>query len=116
MKVTIKGTSFDLHYSMRMMIIYENITGENFDFTNMQSLKQVTTLFLSCILASAKKNGLDLQLTYEDFMDWLDDNGGYELLNEFALWLAKDIEAKYSLLKKEDEEDLPKSTRKKSRD
>ena len=116
MKVTIKGTSFDLHYSMRMMIIYENITGENFDFTNMQSLKQVTTLFLSCILASAKKNGLDLQLTYEDFMDWLDDNGGYELLNEFALWLAKDIEAKYSLLKKEDEEDLPKSTRKKSKD
>ena len=116
MKVTIKGTTFDLHYSIRMMIIYENITGENFDFTNMQSLKQVTTLFLSCILASAKKNGLDLQLTYEDFMDWLDDNGGYELLNEFALWLAKDIEAKYSLLKKEDEEDLPKSTRKKSRD
>lgn len=116
MKVTIKGKSFDLHYSMRMMIIYENITGENFDFTNMQSLKQVTSLFLSCILASAKKNGIDLQLTYEDFMDWLDDNGGYELLNEFALWLAKDIESKYSLLKKEDEEDLPKSTRKKSKD
>ena len=101
---------------MRMMIIYENITGENFDFTNMQSLKQVTTLFLSCILASAKKIGLDLQLTYEDFMDWLDDNGGYELLNEFALWLAKDIEAKYNILKKEEEEDFPKSTRKKSKD
>lgn len=116
MKVTIKDKTFELHYSMRMMIIYENITGENFDFTNMQSLKQVTTLFLSCILASAKKIGLDLQLTYEDFMDWLDDNGGYELLNEFALWLAKDIEAKYNILKKEEEEDFPKSTRKKSKD
>lgn len=116
MKVTIKGKTFELHYSMRMMIIYENITGENFDFTNIQSLKQVTTLFLSCILASAKKIGLDLQLTYEDFMDWVDDNGGYELLNKFALWLAKDIKAKYNILKKEEEEDFPKSTRKKSKD
>lgn len=116
MKVTIKDKTFDLRYSMRMMVIYENITGENFDFTNMQSLKQVTTLFLSCILASAKKVGFDLQLTYEDFMDWLDDNGGYELLNTFALWLAKDIEAKYNILKKEEEEDFPKSTRKKSKD
>ena len=34
MKVKIHNIKLDLHYSMRMMIIYENITGENFDFTN----------------------------------------------------------------------------------
>ena len=115
MKVKIHDLELDLNYSMRMMIIYENITGENFDFTNMQSIKQLTSLFLSCILASAKKNKIDLQLTYDEFMDWIDDNGGYKLLNEFATWLAGEIKAKYELLK-EEKEDLPKSTRKKAKD
>lgn len=115
MKVKIHDLELDLHYSMRMMIIYENITGENIDFTNMQSIKQLTSLFLSCILASAKKNKIDLQLTYDEFMDWIDDNGGYKLLNEFATWLAGEIKAKYELLK-EEKEDLPKSTRKKAKD
>lgn len=116
MKVKIHDINLDLHYSMRMMIIYENITGENFDFTNMQSLKQITTLFLSCILASAKKNKIDLQLTYDEFMDWMDENGGYKILNDFAVWLSKEIETKYSLIKEDKEDDLPKSTRKKSKD
>ena len=115
MKVKIHDLELEIHYSMRMMIIYENITGENFDFTNMQSIKQLTSLFLSCILASAKKNKIDLQLTYDEFMDWIDDNGGYKLLNEFATWLAGEIKAKYELLK-EEKEDLPKSTRKKAKD
>ena len=115
MKVKIHDLELELHYSMRMMIIYENITGDNFDFTNMQSIKQLTSLFLSCILASAKKNKIDLQLTYDEFMDWIDDNGGYKLLNEFATWLAVEIKAKYELLK-EEKEDLPKSTRKKAKD
>ena len=116
MKVKIQNIKLDLTYSMRMMIIYENITGENFDFTNMQSLKQITTLFLSCILASAKKSKIDLQLTYDEFMDWMDENGGYKLLNDFAVWLSKEIEMKYSLIKEDKEDDLPKSTRKKSKD
>ena len=116
MKVKIHNINLDLHYSMRMMIIYENITGENFDFYNMQSLKQISTLFLSCILASAKKDKIDLQLTYDEFMDWMDENGGYNLLKDFAIWLAKEIKTKYSLIKEDTDDDLPKSTRKKSKD
>lgn len=116
MKVNIKNHEIELHYSMRMMIVFENITGENVDFTNMQSVKQATTLFLACIIASAKKAGIDLNLTYDEFIDWLDDNGGYVLINDFALWLAAELESKYSLLKKEEEkeDDLPK-TRKKAK-
>ena len=114
MKIKIKDYQFDLHYTMRMMVIYENITGESVDFTNMESIKQLTTLFLACIIASAKKAKIDLNMSYDDFIDWLDDNGGYVILNEFALWLAAEMDAKYGLLKKEEEKeaDLPKSTKK----
>ena len=114
MKITIKGQEIELHYTMRMMVIYENITGESVDFTNMESIKQLTTLFLACIIASAKKAKIDLNITYDDFVDWVDDNGGYVILNDFALWLAAEMDAKYGLLKKEEEKeaDLPKSTKK----
>lgn len=114
MKITIKDKTFDLHYTMRMMIIFENITGHSVDFNNMTSINQVTSLFLACILASAKKAKIDLNLSYDEFMDWLDENNGYQMINEFALWLASELEAKYGLLKKEEEkaDELPKSGKK----
>lgn len=112
MKVNIKNKEIELCYTMRMHVIYENITGESVDFTNMASLKQLTTIFLACILASAKKAKLDFDITYDDYIDWLDDNGGYQLLNEFALWLAAEMEAKYGLLKKEEEKEEEETTKK----
>lgn len=116
MIIKIKDKEIELCYTMRMFIIYENITGENIDFNNMQSLKQVTTLLLACIIASAQKAKKELNLDYSEFMDWLDENGDYSLINDFAIWLAKEIETKVSLLKKEEEQedDFPK-TRKKAK-
>lgn len=113
MKITIKGQEIELCYTMRMMIIFENITGHSVDFNNMTSLNQATTLFLACIIASAKKAKLNFDITFDEFMDFLDENNGYAMINEFAIWLAGELEAKYGLLKKEDKEDeLPKKTKK----
>lgn len=115
MKVTIKNETIELCYSMRIMIIYENITNESVDFNNMKSIKQLTTLFLATILASAQKNKIDLNLTFDEYADWLDDNGGYVMLNDFAQWLADTIQAKYALLAdpEEKEDDLPTQRRRK---
>lgn len=119
MKVKIKDKEIELCYSMRTHIIYENITNESVDFMNMKSIKQLTTLFLATILASAQKNKIDLNLTFDEYADWLDDNGGYIILNEFAQWLAETVRAKYALLAEteEEKEDLPvQKKRKKAKD
>lgn len=117
MKVKIKGEEIELCYSMRLHIIYENITGESVDFTNLTSIKTLTTLLLATIMASAQKNKIELNLTYDEYCDWLDENDGYVVINEFANWLAETIQAKYAMLADNEEEnkgdDLPPKKRKK---
>lgn len=98
MKINIQGKEIELFYTMRMYIIYENITGESVDFENMKSLKQISTLFLSTIMGSAQKQNIQLDITYNDYMEWLDDNGGYIMINKYATWLQEQMESKYQLL------------------
>lgn len=105
MKIKIKDKELTLHYTIRMMILFENITGENVNFENLKSTKQLTTLLLACILASAQKEKIDLQLTYDEFIDFLDDNGQYEILADFYLWLMETATKEYSLRAAEKEEE-----------
>ena len=49
-------------------------------------------------------------------MDFVDDNGGYAILNDFAIWFIDELNNKYSLLKEEKEDDFPKNKRKKVKD
>ena len=77
----------------------------------------LTTLLLACIISSAQKQHIDVNFTYDDYMEWLDDNGGYGIINDFALWFSKELQAKYSLLAEkiqEDDENFPtiKNTKK----
>lgn len=114
MKIKIQGQELNLHYTFRMHVIYENITGESIDFTNMTSMKQISSMLLACILSSAKKENKDIDITYDAYMDWLDENGGYIILNKFALWLADELKAKYEILSEETEkeEDFPDISKK----
>jgi len=112
MKVKIKDTEITLHYTMRMYMNYENITGGTIDFNNFTSLNQLIILFLSCILASAKKDNIDLQLDYEEFMDWLDEQGGNVILTDFTIWLTKQLQAEKLLMMKEDISDTEEAIRK----
>ena len=113
MKVNILDYEIELKYSMRTAIIYENIAGETLDFSNMSSIKQISTLFLACIYSSAQQQHITLNLTYDNYMDWLDENGGYGKLNEFAFWLADQMAAQMNLLPKtkEDENKEEKPTK-----
>ena len=78
MIVNIKGNEITLKYSFRSMMIYEKIVGESFQPTG---VTEVIVYLYSTILAS--KKGIDL--SFDDFVDWLDDNPN--AINEFNEWL-----------------------------
>jgi hypothetical protein len=79
MEIKIKGKNITLKYSFRGFMIYEKITGESF---NPKGITEILVYFYSTIIGSAK----DLDLEFDEFMDYLDENPG--LVEEFSGWLA----------------------------
>ncbi len=75
MKVTIKEKDITLKYTFRALMIYENITNKSF---NPKGISDVVIFFYSVVVASSK----DTSLTFDDFLDWLDDNPA--AINEFS--------------------------------
>ena len=53
-------------------------------------------------------------MTQEDFNRWIDDNGGYSLLNEYGYWLAKQIQVQLNLSPQDDNKDESKKKLKKN--
>lgn len=82
MKVTINNKEIELKYSFRAMMIYEKITGTSF---NPKGVTEILIYFYSSILASDK----NINLTFEDFMNWVD--GEPTALNEFSTWLTSTL-------------------------
>ena len=91
MKIHINDTDLELHYSMRMYIIYENIMGKALSFDNSNSYTSLVVLFYSAIVSTIQKNKLNLIINYDDFMDWIDEHPSS--LQEFSEWFAKNISA-----------------------
>ena len=107
MKVNIKDQEIEMKYSFRSLIIYEEIMGET--LTTPKSLKEILVLFYSIILASAK--GTLQNFTWDDFMDYLDENP--ELTVEFTQWLKDVLETQNGITEKHSK-DVEKKTRRKS--
>ena len=79
MKITLKNKEIELKYSFRSMMIYEKITGGSF---NPKGITEILIYLYSSILASDK----NIDLTFEEFMDWIDDNP--QVITEFSTWLT----------------------------
>lgn len=79
----IKGQDYKLKYTLRALFIYEQITGKVFE------LKTVTEeyLFFYCILAA---NNPEMQLTFDELIDAIDENMGIML--EFQNFLKKELD------------------------
>lgn len=107
MKVNIKDQEITLKYSFRSLIIFEEITGKT--LTVPESLKDILILFYSVILASAKGSLQDW--TWDNFMDWLDENP--EITVEFTNWLKDVLETQNGITEKHSK-DVEKKTRRKS--
>lgn len=79
MKLQIKNTEITLKYSFRSLIIYEKIAGKSFE---PKTLGDIIIYFYSSVLGSSK----DFTLTYDEFLDWLDENPS--AIADFSKWLA----------------------------
>lgn len=104
MKVIIKDQEITLKYSFRALIIYEEIMGET--LTVPQSLKEILVLFYSIVLANSETK----DITYDDFIDWLDDNP--EKSVEFTNWLKDVLEAQNKVTEKHAKEVEAKTPKK----
>jgi len=114
MKLKLKQGDVELHYSLRAMCIYEEITGKSLNLEDINSLSSIVNLFYSNVLASMQYAGLELTLTYNDFWNYLDDNNGPELIKEFSEWYMEHLKAQadFNKLKPKSEEEIQKSSKK----
>lgn len=90
MKITIKDKEIELKYTMRSMLMYENITNKTFAPNTMND---IVTYMYCVVLASTK----DYSISYDEFIDYLDEN--IDVVNEFSQWLM-DVVAVHNELKK----------------
>jgi len=91
MKINIKDHEIELQYCMRMYLKYEQRTGKSISFEGMTSYTGITDL-LYCVIAATlehkKYRDLGITLTYEEFLDWTDEQNGTQLMNDFNKWLV----------------------------
>lgn len=110
MKFKYNEKEYELKYSFRALIIYENITKKNF---NPSSISDIVIFFYSILCASGKGDVFDFNV----FMDIIDDNP--QLVTEFSEWLTSTLtmqnkispidEAETSKAEKKIKEEEPKN-------
>ena len=93
MKINIKGKELELHYSMRSFVIYEEITGKSLNLEDINNLSSIINLFYANVLATMQYNNMNLDLTYNDFWNYVDENGGVNLITEFSQWYMEQLQA-----------------------
>lgn len=79
MKIIYKEKEYELKWSFRALMIYENITKQTF---NPKTLSDVLIFFYSILCSSAKGD----TIIFDEFMDWVDQNP--TSITEFSQWLA----------------------------
>lgn len=98
MKITIDNKEYELKYSFRALMIYENITKKSF---NPKTLTDILVFFYSIVCASVRDNTVE----FDDFMDMLDSNP--ELVQEFSEWIVNVLTVQSGLSPKIDENKVP---------
>lgn len=94
MKINIKDKEIELKKTFRSYIIFESITDKIFA---PKTMSDVATYFYSVVLASDR----NLELTFDEFIDWLDENDN--ALNDFEQWLTEisKVDSQFQSKKKE---------------
>lgn len=95
MKVSINNKELELRYSMRIYIIYEAMMDKSIEPQDFDKTTNVITLLYATILATMQYNRESEKLSWDDFMDWVDEQGP-QILFDFATWFSKTVEAQKS--------------------
>lgn len=86
MIVRYNNEDLELRYSLRIYIIYENIM-ETSDIK--EDYTTLLTLLYSTLVATLQYHRKKIDMDYQDFLDWVDDNGGIKLVTDFSTWFSK---------------------------
>lgn len=105
MTIKIKDREVTLKYSLRSLILYENIMNKSFTPSTMMD----TIVFMFCVIMSSDK---DVDLTFDEWLDMLDSN--QQIMVDFADWLTKELnkDSMLSPSEEESEEDDKKKVKK----
>lgn len=89
MQITINEKKIQLKKTFRSLIAYESAMGKTFNPTTITE----SIMYFYCVIIASD---MELELTYDEFMDWLDDNP--TALQDFTEWLIEQntIESKLS--------------------
>lgn len=105
MILKIKERDIELRYTMRSLILYENIMNKSF---NPQTTLEVMVFFLCVLLGSDKQ----LHLTLDELIDIVDADN--QVLIDFTTWLTEEM-TKQSYLTNGDEVKVDEGKKKKFR-
>ena len=83
MEIQIKGTAYNIRYTIRAMFVFEQITGKIF---RLENLTDYYLFYYSLLVA----NNPDLQMTFEDFINECDDEPA--LVIQLQDFLSKEME------------------------
>lgn len=111
MKFKINEEEFELQYSFRVNIYFEQIQGHTIDFSNL-SPNDLVTLFYCVVIATLQKNKKPV-ISMLDFLDAVDNNGGDKALIDFANWFIEVMKAQYEVLSSIEEDKKAKKVSKK---
>ena len=91
MEITINNETIKLKKSFRSVIAYESAMKKPFNPTTITE----TIMFFYCVVIASNTT---IEVTYDDFLDWLDEHR--EALQEFTQWLVKQSEIENTTAKK----------------
>jgi len=110
MTININNQDIELRYSLRIFLIYENITNRSLDYNNI-TMSNLVDLFYATIIGTLQHAKKDF-IKYEDYLDWLDENGGEKILADFSNWFLNTILAQQDIadnnIKEEEQKDETK--------
>jgi hypothetical protein len=109
--LTDDGKQLDLHYSFRIYMMYETITGKNLNFNALNST-DLFIIFYATVLSTLQYNKIENSLKYDDMMNMVDDCGGEFVLSLFAEWFVGRMKQQAEMMK--EVEDNGETDKKKS--
>lgn len=98
MKIKLNDKEIELVYSIRTHYVYEEKYHKTLDYTNLNTLSGISSIFYCNILATFQAKHEPFDLTWDDFIAWLDENGGYPLVYEYISWFNKQLEIQAKLI------------------
>lgn len=115
MKVKIEDKEYDLRYSIRQFIIYENIYNKSFEIIDLSRYENLVTMVYAVIKSTLKYHKVDFDYTLDTLIDYIEDNGSDKFLIDFANWFIKEHEKAISLVNvdatDEEKEEMSKKTK-----